>query len=170
MLEPNGTYVCTSSNQQAVKWIDVRIHTAHVDQPIGRDLLREELQKRRAYGQTAVRHPSTGPRHDPRGSGTAWPQGPRGPSHLPAITSSPRSITCQTTLSCILRSQTPGQLRVLGTTSVHPAPGAWQSLAECQPIPIAARPPNSSQLARPDSSSDDSSARLTGARPLSERP
>ena len=30
--------------------IDVRIHTAHVDQPIGRELLREEHQKCRVYG------------------------------------------------------------------------------------------------------------------------
>ena len=41
IIEPAGTEI----------WIDVRIHTAHVDQPIGRDLLREEQQKCRAYGQ-----------------------------------------------------------------------------------------------------------------------
>ena len=35
IIEPAGTEI----------WIDVRIHTAHVDQPIGRDLLREEHQK-----------------------------------------------------------------------------------------------------------------------------
>ena len=33
-------------------WLDVRVHTAHVDQPIARDFLREEQQKCRAYGQT----------------------------------------------------------------------------------------------------------------------
>ena len=32
--------------------LDGRIHTAHVDEPIWRDFLREEQQKCRAYGQT----------------------------------------------------------------------------------------------------------------------
>ena len=32
-------------------WIDVRTHTAHIDQPIGRDLLSEK-QKCKACGQT----------------------------------------------------------------------------------------------------------------------
>ena len=41
IIEPAGTEI----------WIDVRIHTAHVNQRIGRDLLREEHQKSRAYGQ-----------------------------------------------------------------------------------------------------------------------
>ena len=42
VIEPEGSEI----------WIDMRIHTAHVDQPIGRELLREEQQKCRAYGQT----------------------------------------------------------------------------------------------------------------------
>ena len=41
IIEPAGSEI----------WIDVRIHTAHIDQPIGRDLLREEHTKCRAYGQ-----------------------------------------------------------------------------------------------------------------------
>ena len=42
IIEPSGSEI----------WIDVHIHTAHVDQPIGRDLLREKQQKCQAYGQT----------------------------------------------------------------------------------------------------------------------
>ena len=40
-IEPTGSEI----------WIDVRMHTAHVDQPIRREFLKGERQKRRAYGQ-----------------------------------------------------------------------------------------------------------------------
>ena len=42
IIEPSGSEI----------WTDARTHTACVDQPIGRDLLKEEQQKCRAYGQT----------------------------------------------------------------------------------------------------------------------
>ena len=45
---------------------------------------------------------------------------------------------------------------------------AWQSLAECQPTPTAARPPNSSQPVRPDTSEEGIRARPYRARPSTQ--
>ena len=45
---------------------------------------------------------------------------------------------------------------------------AWQSLAECQPAPTAARPPNSPQLVRVDTTEEHSSARPNRARSLTQ--
>ena len=44
IVEPMGSEI----------WIDVRVHTAHVDQPIGQELLREEHQKCRPIGSMAM--------------------------------------------------------------------------------------------------------------------
>ena len=71
VIEPMGSEV----------WIDVRIHTAHVDHPVGRDLLREKHQKCRAYGQHGYDVKQTGARDDSSGLGAASmaepPQGRR---------------------------------------------------------------------------------------------
>ena len=174
IIEPAGTEL----------WIDVRIHTAHVDQPIGRDLLREEHQKCRAYGQHGFdlnrldhgmipvvleQHGRTAPgaqalfqrlmHHRPQ---TLVRQG------IAAYSAAKRQASSElwAPLSCILLT------------------AAWQSLAECQPAPTVARPPNSSTPVRLDVTDTPKEARLTwdttpstqsfedtpGARPFSARP
>ena len=140
IIEPAGTEI----------WIDVRIHTAHVDQPISRDLLREEQQKCRTYGQQGFdinkldqgmvpvvleQHGRTAPgaqalfqRLLHHRTQTLVRQG------TAAYSAAKRQASSElwAPLSCIL-------LRA-----------AWQSLAECQPIPTVARPPNSSTPVRLD--------------------
>ena len=140
IIEPAGTEI----------WIDVRIHMAHVDQPISRDLLREEQQKCRTYGQQGFdtnkldqgmvpvvleQHGRTAPgaqalfqRLLHHRTQTLVRQG------TAAYSAAKRQASSElwAPLSCIL-------LRA-----------AWQSLAECQPIPTVARPPNSSTPVRLD--------------------
>ena len=174
IIEPAGTEI----------WIDVRIHTAHVDQHIGRDLLREEHQKCRAYGQHGFdlnkldqgmvpvvleQHGRTAPgaqalfqRLLHHRTQTLVRQG------TAAYSAAKRQASSElwAPLSCIL-------LRA-----------AWQSLAECQPTPTVARPPNSSTPVRLDTDETPQEVRPTwtttpytqssedtpGARPFSARP
>ena len=152
IIEPAGTEI----------WIDVRIHTAHVDQHIGRDLLREEHQKCRAYGQHGFdlnkleqgmvpvvleQHGRTAPgaqalfqRLLHHRTQTLVRQG------IAAYSAAKRQASSElwAPLSCIL-------LRA-----------AWQSLAECQPVPTVARPPNSSAPVRLDQNESPPEARPTG--------
>ena len=174
IIEPTGSDI----------WIDVRIHTAHVEQPIGRDLLREEHIKCRAYGQQGFdinrleqgmipvvleQHGRTAP-----GAQALFQRLLHHRTHTLvrqgtcAYSTAKRQASSElwAPLSCIL-------LRA-----------AWQSLAECRPKPTVARPPNSTypvrldmeeppQRARPNwdqSPSTQSSEDTSRTRSLSARP
>ena len=157
IIEPAGSEI----------WIDVRIHTAHVDQPIGRDLLREEHTKCRAYGQQGFdlnrleqgmvpvvleQHGRTAP-----GAQALFQRLLHHRTHTLvrqgtcAYSAAKRQASSElwAPLSCIL-------LRA-----------AWQSLAECRPKPTVARPPNSAHPVRLDMSDTPQQARPTWDHPPS---
>ena len=141
--------------------VDVRIHTAHIEQPIGRDLLREELTKCRAYGQQGFdlnkleqgmvpvvleQHGRTAP-----GAQALFQRLLHHRTHTLvrqgtcAYSAAKRQASSElwAPLSCIL-------LRA-----------AWQSLAECRPKPTVARPPNSMHPVRLDMPDTPQQARPT---------
>ena len=157
IIEPTGSEI----------WIDVRIHTAHIEQPIGRDLLREELTKCRAYGQQGFdlnrleqgmvpvvleQHGRTAP-----GAQALFQRLIHHRTHTLvrqgtcAYSTAKRQASSElwAPLSCIL-------LRA-----------AWQSLAECRPKPTVARPPNSMHPVRLDMPDTPQQARPTWDHPPS---
>ena len=96
-------------------WIDVRIHTAHVDQPIGRNLLRQEQQNCRAYGQTSgydINRLDQGV--IPAGAQALFQR---------LLHHRTQSLVRQR-LGSALNGHTPGQLRAVGAIGVHPAPSS----------------------------------------------
>ena len=84
---------------------------------------------------------------------TMWLHGPRGPRHLPPTSSAPYATSYQTGSGSLLKGQAPSQLICGPHWFCILFKAAWQSLAECLPTTIAARPPNSPTRLRPDDNS-----------------
>ena len=140
-------------------WIDVRIHTAHVDQPIGRDLLREERQKCRAYGQ----HGFDLNRLDHGMVPVVLEQHGRTAPGAQALF---QRLTHHRTQTLVRQGTAAYSAAKRQASSELWAPlpcillrAAWQSLAECQPAPTVARPPNSSTPVRLDANDTSQEAR-----------
>ena len=129
-----------------VELLDVRIHTAHVDTPIARELLREKQTECRAYGQCQGYNID---RLDQCVIPVVLEQhgcpAPGAQAIFQDLIQHRTQLLVRQGL--VAKRQASSKLWVPLACALLPAPNSWQSLAECLPMQQVAWPPIScSQL------------------------
>ena len=90
------------------------------------------MTKCRAYGQREGCNLQALDRHDVRGVGTIWQDGPRGPSHLQQDHQPQATTPCPTRHPLLVR-QEDRQLRALGAPIMHAAASSMASTCGMHP-------------------------------------
>ena len=140
IIEPAGSEI----------WIDVRIHTAHADQSIGRELLREEHQKCRGYGQHGYDINRLEQGMIPVVLEQHGRTAPGAQALFQRLLHHRTQALVRQGLAAYSSAKHQASSELWAPLSCNLLRAAWQSLAECQPTPMVARPPNSSTPARLD--------------------